>query len=144
MGLDVGTRTIGVAISDELGLTAQAVETLRQEGLKARLEALEGLIASYQVTRVVVGLPLNMDGSEGPRAEASRRLGDAVAASLKLPVEYWDERLSTVAVQRVLIDADLSRAKRKKVVDRAAAVWILQGWLDSRRSPNPYAADSEP
>lgn len=138
MGLDVGTKTVGVAISDELGLTAQSVVTLREQGLKGYLHALSELAQANQVDRVVLGLPLNMDGTEGPRAEASRRFGHALASFLKLPVEYWDERLSTVAVQRVLIEADLSRAKRRKVVDRAAAVWILQGWLDAKR---PIAHD---
>ena len=133
MGLDVGTRTVGVAISDELGITAQSVVTLREEGFKAYLRALSELVRSHEVNRVVVGLPLNMDGSEGPRVEASKRFGNALASALQLPVEYWDERLSTVAVQRVLIEANLSRAKRRNVIDRAAAVWILQGWLDSKR-----------
>lgn len=133
MGLDVGTKTVGVALSDELGWTAQAVTTLRAPGFRGYVEALSALIQEHGVGRVVVGLPLNMDGSEGPRAEASRRFGDGLVKALGLPVEYWDERLSTAAVQRVLIEADLSRAKRKQVVDQAAAVWILQGWLDAQK-----------
>lgn len=133
MGLDVGTKTVGVAVSDELGLTGQAVVTVRRTHLKADLEALGRLAQEHEVTRVVVGLPLNMDGSEGPRAQASRDFGRKVEERLGLPVEYWDERLTTVAAQRTLLEADLSRQKRKQVIDRLAAALILQGWLDARR-----------
>lgn len=145
MGLDVGTKTVGVAVSDELGYTGQAVVTVRRTNLKADLEALARLIAEHEVTRVVVGLPLNMNGSEGPRAEASREFGRKVEERLKVPVEYWDERLTTVAAQRTLLEADLSRQKRKQVVDRLAAALILQGWLDARRGGldnDPFDEDS--
>lgn len=133
MGLDVGTKTVGVAVSDLLGLTGQAVTTVRRTNLKNDFAELKRLCEEYEVTRVVVGLPLNMDGSEGPRAEASRAFGTMVEERLGLPVEYWDERLTTVAAQRTLLEADLSREKRKQVVDRLAAALILQGWLDARR-----------
>lgn len=133
MGLDVGTKTVGVAVSDALGLTGQAVVTLRRTNLKADLAELERLAREHEVTRVVVGLPLNMDGSEGPRAQASRDFGHKVEQRLGLPVEYWDERLTTVAAHRTLLEADLSRQKRKQVVDRLAATFILQGWLDAQR-----------
>jgi putative holliday junction resolvase len=133
MGLDVGTKTVGVAISDELGLTAQGVPTVRRQNLKQDLAALATLAEEHGVTVVVVGLPLNMDGSEGPRAEASRAFGALVTERLGLPVEYWDERLTTVEAQRVLLAADVSRQKRKQVIDQLAAGLILQGWLDARR-----------
>src|SRR5690349_12843060 len=109
MGLDVGTKTVGVAVSDGLGITAQGVTTVRRTNLKADLAELAEIAREYEVTLVVVGLPLNMDGSEGPRAEASRKFGDAVIKATGLPVEYQDERLTTVAAQRVLLEADVSR-----------------------------------
>lgn len=140
-GLDVGTKTIGVAVSDALGLTAQSVTTIRRTSLKADLAALGELAREHEVSRVVIGLPLNMDGSEGPRAEASRKFADAVTATLGLEVEFWDERLSTVAAQRTLLEADLSRAKRKQVIDQAAAQFILQGWMDARRPAESLHAD---
>ncbi|MFL5356846.1 Holliday junction resolvase RuvX [Archangium sp.] len=148
LGLDFGTKTIGVAASDALGLTAQTVTTIRRTSLKADLAALGELVREYEVERFVVGLPLNMDGSEGPRAEATRKFADILTQALGLPVELWDERLSTVAAQRTLLEADLSRAKRREVIDQLAAQFILQGWLDSRQPPSrPYDAaddDDEP
>jgi len=132
MGLDVGTKTVGVAVSDPLGLTAQGITTVRRKNRKADLSALTTLIAEHEVTRLVVGLPLNMDGSEGPRAEACRKFGDLVAAEANLPVEYWDERLTTVAAERALLEADLSRERRREVIDQVAASLILQGWLDAQ------------
>ncbi|NTX59123.1 Holliday junction resolvase RuvX [Myxococcus sp. CA051A] len=134
-GLDFGTKTIGVAVSDGLGLTAQGVTTIRRTSLKADLAALGALAREHEVDRMVIGLPLNMDGSEGPRAEASRKFGDAVARSLGVQVELCDERLSTVAATRTLLEADVSRARRKEVIDQVAAQFILQGWLDARRPP---------
>ncbi|HYO73233.1 MAG TPA: Holliday junction resolvase RuvX [Archangium sp.] len=136
LGLDYGTKTIGVAASDALGLTAQTVTTIRRTSLKADLAALKELVNEYEVERFVVGLPLNMDGSEGPRAEATRKFVDALTQALGLPVELWDERLSTVAAQRTLLEADLSRAKRREVIDQMAAQFILQGWLDARHPPS--------
>ena len=133
MGLDVGTRTIGVAVSDELSITGQALTTLRRSNLRTDLRALCELIEKHGVNRIVVGLPLNMDGSEGPSAAEARKVGEAVASALKIPVEYWDERLTTVAAGRMLIEADVSRARRRQVVDQVAAALILQGWLDARR-----------
>jgi putative Holliday junction resolvase len=141
MGLDVGTKTVGVAISDGLGLTAQAVTTVRRTNLKADLAALAELAREHEVSRVVIGLPLNMDGSEGPRAEASRKFAEVVGQSLSVPVEFWDERLSTVAAERTLIEADLTRAKRRQVIDQVAAQFILQGWLDAHRSGADVHAD---
>jgi putative pre-16S rRNA nuclease len=132
IGLDVGDKTVGVAVTDELGLTAQGVTTLHRVGFRADLEALRQLLGELSATQLVVGLPLNMDGTEGPRTAVSRKLGDALATSSGLPIAYWDERLSTVAVERVLLDADVSRAKRRKVVDKLAAQFILQGWLEAQ------------
>ncbi len=143
MGLDVGSKTVGVAISDELGITAQGVTTVRRSNLKTDLAELKHLIAEHAVTRLVVGLPLNMNATEGPRAEESRKLGDRLAHEAGLTVEYWDERLTTVAAERVLIEADVSRKKRREVIDQLAATLILQGWLDAHRVP-PNDYDQEP
>lgn len=140
-GLDVGTKTIGVAISDALGFTAQPVTTIRRSNIRADLTELRRLAEHHGVEHAVVGLPLNMDGSEGPSAADARRLGDAVARTLGIPVEYWDERLTTVAANRVMIEADVSRARRRAVVDQIAACLILQGWLDARQ---PTAPGDEP
>lgn len=132
LGLDLGTKTIGLAVSDELGLTAQGLPTVERRGPRKDLEALRQVVEAYGVERFVLGLPLNMDGSEGPRAEATRRFGDALAAATGLPVLYWDERLTTVAAQRALLEADVSRRKRREVIDQVAASLILQGWLDAQ------------
>lgn len=132
MGLDVGTKTVGVAVSDELGLTAQGITTVRRVGPRQDIEKLKALAGEHGVTSVVVGLPLNMDGSEGPRAKACRQFGEQVAQATGVPVLYWDERLTTVAAQRALLEADLSRQKRKEVIDQVAATLILQGWLDAQ------------
>jgi putative Holliday junction resolvase len=133
LGLDVGSKTVGVAVSDPLGITAQGVTTLRRKSAKGDVADVKRLAAEYEASRVVVGLPLNMDGSEGPRAAASRAFGDAVSEATGLPVEYQDERLSTVAAERVLLEGDVSRKKRREVIDRLAAQIILQAWLDARR-----------
>lgn len=133
LGLDLGTKTIGLALSDELFLTAQGHSTLQRTSLKKDLDALAALCREHEVNRLVLGLPLNMDGTEGPRAQATRKFGDAAAATLGLPVDYCDERLTTVSAERVLLEADLSRDKRKRVVDQVAATIILQAWLDARR-----------
>ena len=135
LGLDVGTKTIGVAVSDGLGFTAQGVTTVRRTNLKADFAALKVLVQVHEGERFVVGLPLNMDGSEGPRAEASRKFAQQLQSALGLPVEFWDERLSTVAATRTLLEADVSRAKRREVIDQMAAQFILQGWLDARQPP---------
>src|SRR5271169_4383190 len=130
-GLDVGTRTVGVALSDPLGITAQSLTTLRRTGLRADLAALRKLAQAHEVTLAVVGLPLNMDGSEGASATRSRAFGEALAKALDVPVEFWDERLSTVAANRALRETDASPQRRREVVDQVAAALILQGWLDA-------------
>ncbi len=136
MGLDVGTKTVGVAVADELGITAQPITVVRRSNLKADLAELIRLAAERSVDRFVVGLPLNMDGSEGPRALATRKFGDALAKASNLLIIYQDERLTTVAAERSLLEADVSRQKRREVIDQVAASLILQGWLDAQpRSP---------
>lgn len=142
MGLDLGTKTIGVAISDALGLTAQPITTIRRTNQKADLKALAHLIEEHEVTHIVIGMPLNMDGSEGPRAEATRQFAALAEKQLQRTVELWDERLSTVSAQRVLLEADLSRERRKKVVDTVAAAIILQGWLEARAVVKPHEEES--
>lgn len=138
LGLDLGTKTIGLALSDELGLTAQGLQTWERRGPRKDLEALAGRATEYAVDRFIIGLPLNMDGSEGPRAEMTRKFGAGLEEHTKLPVIYWDERLTTVAANRVLLEGDVSRKKRREVIDQVAAVLILQGWLDSQRPPSPH------
>lgn len=136
MGLDVGTKTVGVAVADELGFTAQPITVVRRSNLKADLAELIRLAADRAVDRFVLGLPLNMDGSEGPRALATRKFGDALAKASNLLIIYQDERLTTVAAERSLLEADVSRQKRREVIDQVAASLILQGWLDAQpRSP---------
>ncbi|MBP1045448.1 Holliday junction resolvase RuvX [Enterococcus sp. BWM-S5] len=133
MGLDVGSKTVGVAVSDLLGWTAQGVEIIRinEEQQEFGFERLGELIKEYEVSKVVVGLPKNMNNSIGPRAEASMAYGKQVEELFKLPVVYQDERLTTVQAERMLIEqANASRAKRKKVIDKVAAVMILQNYLD--------------
>ena len=131
MGLDVGDKTVGVAISDELGLTAQGVCTVHRQSWAKDLGELGELAKANGVSLLVVGLPLNMDGSEGPRAKISRQFAERASAELGIPAELWDERLSTAEVRRVLIAADVSRKKRKQVVDMLAAQVILQGYLEA-------------
>jgi len=137
LGLDVGSKTIGVAISDELGIAAHPVDTLARKGTVADVAAVSALVTDREVEHVVVGWPLELDGKVGPRARRVEVLIDALRAALPEAVEIhrWDERFSTVAVERVLLEADLSRKRRKEVIDRQAAAYILQGWLDGRRPP---------
>lgn len=133
MGLDVGSKTVGVAISDPLGFTAQGLEIIAIDEEKGEFgfERLAELIATYQVTKFVVGLPKNMNNSVGPRAEASMSYGQKLSELYDIPVDYQDERLTTVQAERMLIEqADVSRNKRKKVIDKLAAQLILQNYLD--------------
>ncbi|MCL2817151.1 MAG: Holliday junction resolvase RuvX [Clostridiales bacterium] len=134
MGLDVGERSIGVALSDPFGWTAQGLTTVWRSGLERDLAALGKIIGEYQVERILVGLPLNMNGSKGPSALAAEELGRAAGEAFGLEVLFWDERLSTKAVERLLISGDVSRKKRGKVVDKLAAAYILQGYLDSLKN----------
>ncbi len=132
LGLDVGSKTVGVALSDALRITAQALTTVRRTNQRDDLLALRKLVQENEVTTLVVGLPLHMNGSEGDSAAAARKLGDALGEDTQLPVIYWDERLSTTEAQRVLLEGNVSRKKRKEVIDQVAAALILQGWLDSQ------------
>ncbi|MDU2065317.1 MAG: Holliday junction resolvase RuvX [Sporomusaceae bacterium] len=132
LGLDVGDRTIGVAVSDGLALTAQGVEVIRRKSLEIDLKRLAELVAEYEVDTFVVGWPKNMNGTEGPRCQFVEEFNKELTKHFPLQkVVLWDERLSTVAATKSLIAADVSRAKRKKVIDKMAAVFILQGYLDS-------------
>ncbi len=127
--LDVGEARIGVAVSDELGITAQGLGVVRRVGGRRDLEALATLLAPYAPSRLVVGLPLDMRGTEGAAAARVRAFAERAAAHLALPLEFWDERLTTVAAERVLLEADMSRRRRREVVDKVAATLILQGYL---------------
>jgi putative Holliday junction resolvase len=130
IGLDLGTKTIGVAVSDlERGI-ATPLETIRREKFTLDVAQLLKILAHQQAAAMVIGLPLNMDGSEGPRVQSTRAFVRNCAALTDIPFVYWDERLSTAAVTRSLIEQDASRAKRAEVVDRMAAAYILQGALD--------------
>ncbi|PRR77022.1 putative Holliday junction resolvase [Clostridium liquoris] len=131
LGLDVGDRTIGVAISDPLGLTAQGITTIRRKGIDKDIEELEKICAQYDVEKIVSGLPKNMNGTLGPQSEKVLGFCDVLKTKISLEIIMWDERLTTVAAQRAMLEADLSRSKRKKIVDKIAATYILQGYLDS-------------
>lgn len=131
LGLDLGDKRIGVAMSDPMGWTAQGIAVITSKGsIEADIAKIKEYVERYEVEKVIVGLPLNMDGSSGPRAEKARAFANRMAKKLKVAVEMTDERLTTVAAQKLLIEADLSRAKRRKVIDKMAAVLILQSYLD--------------
>ena len=130
--MDVGTKRTGMAISDELGITAQGLETLQCKGDEIDLDAIVALARERQVSEIVVGLPLNMNGSTGPRAEAVIKFVESLKAKIDLPIKMWDERLSSMQVERVMLEADISRKKRKRARDKLAAQVILQGYLDSK------------
>ncbi|WP_299348107.1 Holliday junction resolvase RuvX [uncultured Maritalea sp.] len=133
IGLDLGTKTIGVAISDGLQMTATPNVTINRKQFGLDAERLLEIIKDNACVGVVIGLPLNMDGSEGPRAQSTRAFVRNFTQKCDLPIAFWDERLSTSAVTRTMIEADISRAKQAKVVDKLAASFILQGALDRRR-----------
>lgn len=135
LGLDVGSKTIGVAVSDELGLAAHPETVIARAGTRADVAALVALAGKLEVVAVVIGIPYELSGREGPRAKRVRVLLDALRAALPpaIPIHEEDERFSTVTAERVLLEADLSRARRKQVIDKQAAAVILQGWLDRRR-----------
>ncbi|MCC8168066.1 MAG: Holliday junction resolvase RuvX [Clostridiales bacterium] len=133
LGLDYGTKTVGVAVSDELLLTAQGLETIERESPKRRrrtLARIEELVRIYQVDRIVLGYPKNMNNTEGPRCEATKEFKAELEKRMAIPVILWDERLSTVSADRVLMETGVRREERKDYVDRIAAVFILQSYLD--------------
>lgn len=133
MGLDVGSKTVGVAISDPLGWTAQGVETIQIDENRKQFgyDRVKELVLEYEVEKDVVGLPKNMNNTIGPRAESSKIYAEVLESRIGLPVVLWDERLTTSAAERTLIEADVSRKKRKEVIDKLAAVMILQSYLDT-------------
>lgn len=130
MGLDLGERTIGVAVSDELLWTAQGIKTIRRSA--GEMKELTDLIQTYDIEEIVLGYPKNMNGSLGPRTQLTEKFAARLRKAFALPVALWDERLTTAAAERTLLEGDVSRAKRKKVIDKMAAVFILQGYLDRR------------
>jgi putative Holliday junction resolvase len=137
LGFDVGDKTIGLALSDPTLAIATPLETLRRGKFAADAAKLEAIVGRYGVGGLVLGLPVNMDGSEGPRAQSVRAFAHNLLAKIDLPLAFWDERLSTAAVTRGMIEADLSRARRAELVDKAAAAYILQGLLDHLRHRRP-------
>jgi putative Holliday junction resolvase len=134
IGLDLGTKTIGVALSDRTRTIASAVKTIIRRKFTLDAAELLALAAKEGAAALVLGLPLNMDGTEGPRAQATRAFARNLAPLTEIPIGFWDERLSTVAVTRTLLEADTSRAKRAEVVDKMAAAYLLQGALDRLRA----------
>jgi putative holliday junction resolvase len=132
MGLDLGSKTIGVAVSDPLYITAQVLTSIHRTTLAKDLEAIVELVEENQIQELVIGLPINMDGSRGGAVDQVETFIAQLSARLAIRIIPWDERLSTVAAEKILLEGDLSRAKRRKVIDRLSAAIILQGYLDSR------------
>ena len=132
MGLDVGSRTIGVAVSDPLWITAQGLDTIRRENKRKDFAKLADVIVAYQIAEIVVGYPLRLSGAEGTQSEKMQAFAEELRKHFKLPVHLWDERLTTSQAQRVLREAEVSIEKRGKAVDRMAAVLILQNWMEAQ------------
>ena len=132
MGLDVGSKTIGVAVSDPLGITAQGLPTIRRTNKRADFARLAEIIVEYQISEIVVGYPLRLSGMEGTQSEKMRIFAEELRKKSGLPVHLWDERLTSTQANRILRDADLSIKKRGEAVDRMAAVLILQSWMEAR------------
>jgi putative Holliday junction resolvase len=133
LGLDVGTKTIGMALSDVTRSVATPFDTIRRTKFTVDAKTIREVVEKNQVGALVIGFPLNLDGSEGPRAQSTRAFARNLAAHVTVPMVFWDERLSTAAVERHLIEADASRKRRAEVIDRMAATYILQGALDRLR-----------
>jgi putative Holliday junction resolvase len=131
--LDVGSRRIGIAVSDPLGITAQGLDTLQRQNKRSDLAALERLIRDYEVQEIVVGLPLRMSGAEGTQSEKMQGFAEELRKRFRVPVHLWDERLTSAEANRLLRETEMSIEKRAKAVDRMAAVLILQGWMEGRR-----------
>lgn len=132
IGLDIGDKTIGIAVSDEMGWTAQGLKTLIRKGFNEELSSIKEIIEEYGVKEILVGLPKNMNGSIGPQGKKVITFVERLKTALPLPVLLWDERLSTVRAEKVLLEADISRKKRKGLKDKLAAQFILQGYLDRK------------
>jgi putative Holliday junction resolvase len=130
LGLDVGTKTVGMALSDVTRTVATPYDTIRRTKFTADAKTIRQVVETNRIGALVIGLPLNLDGSEGPRAQSTRAFARNLAAHIQVPIAFWDERLSTAAVERHLIEADASRKRRAQVIDRMAAAYILQGALD--------------
>lgn len=141
IGLDVGDKTIGAAVSDGLGLTAQGINTIERVGIRKDTTKVIEMIREYEAVAVVIGLPLKLDGTDSPQTEKVREFREKLENKMhsqglgNVAVEYYDERLTTVMAEKVLVEADVSRKNRKKVIDKQAAVLILQGWLDRQSGP---------
>lgn len=133
LGLDVGEKTIGLALSDTLWTIATPMETIRRSKFSKDILRLESIIQDEKVGVLIIGLPINMNGTEGPRCQSTRQFAENVNQYIDIPIVFWDERLSTSAVTRTLIEADVSRKKRAQVVDKMAASFILQGALDAMK-----------
>ena len=131
LGVDLGSKTIGLAVSDPLLKIASPIITLKRSKLSSNAIEFSNIIKNYQIGGIIVGLPINMDGTEGPRVQATRDWSLDLARILTIPVAFWDERLSTVAVERMMLKADMTRNKRAAKTDQAAAAYILQGALDN-------------
>lgn len=131
LGLDVGDRTIGVAISDPLGFTAQGITTIRRKSEEYDIEKLLEICNEYGVETIISGLPKNMNGTIGEQAQKVQRFCEALGSHTDIEIKFWDERLTTMAANRAMLEADMSRKKRKGLVDKIAATYILQGYLDS-------------
>lgn len=130
MGLDIGDKTVGVALSDPLGWTAQGLKTIRRTSIKSDISEIINIVKEYNVEKIISGMPKNMNGTIGSQGEKVMGFCDKLKEHTDVPIEFQDERLTTVAAQKMLIDADVSRQKRKKVIDTVAATYILQGYLD--------------
>jgi putative holliday junction resolvase len=130
LGIDYGEKRMGMALSDPLGFTAQGLCTYERKGQERDTDYIACLVEEYDIAQIIIGMPRNMNGTYGVSADKVRKFGSLLQERIHIPVNYWDERLTTTAVQRVLIEADVSRKKRKKVIDKLAAVAILQNYLD--------------
>lgn len=130
LGLDIGSKTIGVAISDPLGWTAQGITTIKRKNFTADVEEVKKIYDQYEVETIVAGMPKNMNGTIGPSGEMVKEFCEKLKERFEPKIEFWDERLTTVAAHKAMLEADLSRAKRKKIVDKIAATYILQGYLN--------------
>jgi len=139
LGLDVGSRRIGMAVTDPLGITAQGIETLQRRNKRTDFATLGEVIRAYEIREIVVGLPLRMSGAEGTQAAKMQGFAEELRKRFRLPVELWDERLTSAEANRLLRETELSIERRAKAVDRMAAVLILQGWMEARRSASGKA-----
>ncbi|HEY7353133.1 MAG TPA: Holliday junction resolvase RuvX [Terriglobales bacterium] len=137
LGLDVGSKRIGVAISDPLGITAQGLPTIQRKNKRVDFEQLAGIIRNYEVSQIVVGYPLRLSGNEGTQSEKMRRFADELREEFSIPVHLWDERLTSSQANRILRESEISIKKRGEAVDRLAAILILQSWMEARAVARP-------